>query len=179
MDRLPLVLGTSPDFDGLYKTILTPWKTIPHFHDILSTIALVQESLSISQIADLLELRTLDVVNVLVNLHAIMQVPGDDHSPVTLWHTSLRDFLTSEERAGSFFASPIHHRCIADGAIRVAMSSGLSKSHQYARKYGMEHLFQYLKSIDQEKTPYDVLLGGIMLNLVKATFQGVCSLDYY
>ncbi|KAJ3513601.1 hypothetical protein NMY22_g14992 [Coprinellus aureogranulatus] len=102
IQRLPLVLSMKPDFDNLYRSILEPCQHLPHFHGIVNTVALVFENLSISQIAELLELRTTDVVNVLVNLHAIMQVPGDDRSPVTLWHTTLRDFLTSEERSGPF-----------------------------------------------------------------------------
>ncbi|TEB34245.1 hypothetical protein FA13DRAFT_76215 [Coprinellus micaceus] len=106
MDRLPLVLGTSPDFDGLYRTILEPWTRLPHFRSILSTIALARVPLSVSQIAEVLGLSTFDIVNALVNLHAIVQVPGDDHSPVTLWHTSLRDFLTLEARSGPFFRGP-------------------------------------------------------------------------
>ncbi|TEB25289.1 hypothetical protein FA13DRAFT_1714073 [Coprinellus micaceus] len=147
MDRLPLILGTSPNFDELYVTILAPSAGLPHFCSILSVIALAKEPLSTSQIADLLELRTVDVVNVLINLHAIMQIPGDDHSPVTLWHTSLRDFLTSEGRNGPLSADLRNHKRIAKGSIRIAASSSQSTSHQYARGYGMEHLFQYLQVV--------------------------------
>ncbi|TEB09418.1 hypothetical protein FA13DRAFT_1568926, partial [Coprinellus micaceus] len=86
---------------------------------IVSTIALAYEPLSIAQIAELLEIKTFNVTNVLVNLHAIMQVPGDDRSPVSLWHTSLRDFLTSEMRAGPLFASPAHHKSMAAVAARI------------------------------------------------------------
>ncbi|TEB26519.1 hypothetical protein FA13DRAFT_1590758, partial [Coprinellus micaceus] len=112
MDRLPKILEMKPNFDDLYREVLEPCMHFPFFFEILATIALAFEPLSIAQIADLLDIKTFKVTNVLINLHAIMQVPGDDWSPVTLWHTSLRDFLTSEGRGGPFFADPKHHKMI-------------------------------------------------------------------
>ncbi|TEB25315.1 hypothetical protein FA13DRAFT_1777469, partial [Coprinellus micaceus] len=152
IERLPHILELKPNFDDLYREILGA-------------------PLSIVQIAELLDIGTFKVTNVLINLHAIMQVPGDDWSPVTLWHTSLHDFLTSERRGGPFFADPKNHKMIVRGAIRIAASSSLSESHRYARNYGMNHLFQYLQTVDQNLTCYDGLLEGIMPDLVKATFQ--------
>ncbi|TEB25607.1 hypothetical protein FA13DRAFT_1148620 [Coprinellus micaceus] len=171
MDRLPKILEMKPNFDDLYREILEPCMHFPFFFEILATIALAFEPLSIAQIADLLDIKTFKVTNVLINLHAIMQVPGDDRSPVTLWHTSLRDFLTSEGRSGPFFTEPTHHRLVAKWAIHVAASSRLSESHRYARNYGMDHLFQYLQTVDQNLTCYDGLLEGIMPDLIKATFR--------
>ncbi|TEB25663.1 hypothetical protein FA13DRAFT_1150540 [Coprinellus micaceus] len=75
MERLPKILETKPDFDDLYRDILEPSLHFPFFIDIVSTIALAYEPLSIAQIAELLEIKTFNVTNVLVNLHAIMQVP--------------------------------------------------------------------------------------------------------
>jgi hypothetical protein len=171
MERLPHILELKPNFDDLYREILEPCMHFPFFLEILTTIALAFKPLSIVQIAELLDIGTFKVTNVLINLHAIMQVPGDDWSPVTLWHTSLRDFLTSERRGGPFFADPKNHKMIVRGAIRIAASSSLSESHWYARNYGMNHLFQYLQTVDQNLTCYDGLLEGIMPDLVKATFR--------
>ncbi|TEB20041.1 hypothetical protein FA13DRAFT_1593705, partial [Coprinellus micaceus] len=103
LERLPIVLSMSPDFDELYRTILGPWQHLPHFQDIISIVALALEPLSIAQIANIFSLGTVAVLNVLINLQAIIQIPGDDRAPVTLWHTSLRDFLCSEDRAGQYF----------------------------------------------------------------------------
>ncbi|RXW17780.1 hypothetical protein EST38_g8082 [Candolleomyces aberdarensis] len=109
MDRLPLALKMNPGLDGLYTQTLARSMHLPHFSNIISTIALLWEPLPISGIAELLGIETYEVVNVLVNLQAIIQVPGTDRIPVTLCHTSLRDFLTTESRSRDFFAHPSHH----------------------------------------------------------------------
>ncbi|KAJ2936890.1 hypothetical protein H1R20_g206, partial [Candolleomyces eurysporus] len=109
MDRLPLALKMNPGLDGLYAQTFARSEHLPHFLDIISTIALLEEPLPTSGIAELLGMSTYKVVDVLVNLQAIIQVPGTDDIPVTLFHTSLRDFLTTQSRSGRFFAHPRHH----------------------------------------------------------------------
>ncbi|KAJ2930657.1 hypothetical protein H1R20_g6445, partial [Candolleomyces eurysporus] len=109
MDRLPLALEMNPGLDGLYAQTLARSQHLPHFSNIISTIALLSAPLSTSAIAELLGIHIYEVVNVLVNLQAIIQVPGTDDIPVTLCHTSLRDFLTTQSRSGNFFAHPSHH----------------------------------------------------------------------
>ncbi|RXW13289.1 hypothetical protein EST38_g12565 [Candolleomyces aberdarensis] len=109
MDRLPLALKMNPGLDGLYTQTLERSQHLPHFPDIISIIALLEEPLPTSGIAELLGINTYKVVNVLVNLQAIIQVPGTDDIPVTLFHTSLRDFLTIRSRSGRFFAHPREH----------------------------------------------------------------------
>ncbi|KAJ2930644.1 hypothetical protein H1R20_g6443, partial [Candolleomyces eurysporus] len=109
MDRLPLALEMNPGLDGLYAQTLARSQHLPHFSDIISTITLLSAPLSTSAIAELLGIHIYEVVNVLVNLQAIIQVPGTDDIPVTLCHTSLRDFLTTQSRSGNFFAHPSHH----------------------------------------------------------------------
>ncbi|RXW20551.1 hypothetical protein EST38_g5289 [Candolleomyces aberdarensis] len=109
MDRLHLALKMNPGLDDLYAQTLARSEHLPCFLDIISTIALLQEPLPTSGIAELLGIHIYEVVNVLVNLQAIIQVPGTDDMPVTLCHTSLRDFLTTQSRSGRFFAHPRHH----------------------------------------------------------------------
>ncbi|KAJ2934095.1 hypothetical protein H1R20_g3008, partial [Candolleomyces eurysporus] len=109
MDRLPLALKMNPGLDGLYTQTLARSERRPHFPDIISTIALLEVPLPMSGIAELLGISTYEVVNVLMNLQAIIQVPGTDDIPVTLFHTSLRDFLTTQSRSGRFFAHPRQH----------------------------------------------------------------------
>ncbi|KAJ2922624.1 hypothetical protein H1R20_g14451, partial [Candolleomyces eurysporus] len=92
MDRLPLALKMNPGLDGLYTQTLARSEHLPYFLDITSTIAL------------------LEVVNVLVNLQTIIQVPGTDDMPVTLFHTSLRDFLTTHSRVNSHSVGAIQGR---------------------------------------------------------------------
>ncbi|RXW13343.1 hypothetical protein EST38_g12509 [Candolleomyces aberdarensis] len=106
MSRLPLALEMN-GLDGLYAQTLARSQHLPHFHNIISTIALLSKPLPIVGIAELLGIEAFEVVHVLLNLQAIFHVPGtDDQGKVTLCHTSLRDFLTTESRSGCFFVPP-------------------------------------------------------------------------
>ncbi|KAJ3510526.1 hypothetical protein NMY22_g15957 [Coprinellus aureogranulatus] len=150
MQRLLVVLSTNPDFDDLYRSILEPCLGLPHFHEIISTIALAQEPLSIAQISDILNVEAANVANILLNLHAIMHVPGDDRTPVTLCHTSLRDFLMSEPHSGSMFASPIHHRCLAFGCVTSASQPSLpalSPASEYSCRFATYHWSKFMHTI--------------------------------
>ncbi|RXW11705.1 hypothetical protein EST38_g14150, partial [Candolleomyces aberdarensis] len=99
MDRLPLALAMHPGLDGLYAETLRRSQDLPHFPDIIATIALLEVPLPTSGIAELLGISTYKVVSILVNLQAIIQVPETNDIPVTLFHTSLRDFLTTQSRS--------------------------------------------------------------------------------
>jgi hypothetical protein len=154
MDRLPIILSSGPDFDSLYLSLLYPLQHLPSFQKIISTIALAHQALSVAQIAELLKIRTVDVVNVLVRLHAILQVPGDDLSPVTLWHTSLRDFLCSESHASPFFAAPSHHCYLAHRAIKIAALSQPSQAQAYSQSFAIQHLAKFVKTIDETVDPF-------------------------
>ncbi|KAJ2913601.1 hypothetical protein MD484_g6817, partial [Candolleomyces efflorescens] len=116
MERLSHTLEMKLDLDLLYANTLSRSQDLPHFHEVISALALVFEPLPIVGIAELLGLKTFEVVRILINLHAIIHVPGtDDGLPVTICHTSLRDFLT-ESRSGRFFTSHYHlhlsYRCL-------------------------------------------------------------------
>ncbi|KAJ2925835.1 hypothetical protein H1R20_g11262, partial [Candolleomyces eurysporus] len=65
MDRLPLALKMNPGLDGLYTQTLARSEHLPHFPDIISTIALLEVPLPTSGIAELLGISTYEVVNVL------------------------------------------------------------------------------------------------------------------
>lgn len=102
MDRL-LTLRMN-GLDDLYKQTLTRSQHLPYFRDIISTIALLCRPLAIVEIADLLGIEAFEVVRVLINLQAIIQLPGRDREEeVTLCHASFRDFLTTTNRSGDFF----------------------------------------------------------------------------
>ncbi|RXW20101.1 hypothetical protein EST38_g5761 [Candolleomyces aberdarensis] len=96
MDRLPHTLNMNPGLDTLYAKTLSRSKNLPHFSDIISTLALTFEPLPIIGIAELLGIEAFEVVRVLVNLQAIVHIPGTDDLPVTMCHTSFRDFLMTE-----------------------------------------------------------------------------------
>ncbi|KAJ2930451.1 hypothetical protein H1R20_g6642, partial [Candolleomyces eurysporus] len=109
MDRLPHTLDMNPGLDTLYARTLSRSQHLPHFSDIISTLALTFEPLPIIGMAELLGIESFEVVRVLVNLQAIIHIPGTDDLPVTMCHTSLRDFLTTESRSGCFFTPPSYH----------------------------------------------------------------------
>ncbi|RXW14714.1 hypothetical protein EST38_g11138 [Candolleomyces aberdarensis] len=153
MDRLPLALEMNPGLDGLYAQTLARSQHLPRFSDIISTIALLSAPLSTSAIAELLGIHIYEVVNVLVNLQAIIQVPGTDDIPVTLCHTSLRDFLTTQSRSGEFFAHPSHHVRLflrfpecelkylrQDPGLFVRSGKEIPAVADYAYRYLVDHL---------------------------------------
>ncbi|KAJ2931896.1 hypothetical protein H1R20_g5193, partial [Candolleomyces eurysporus] len=106
MDRLPLSLEIN-GLDGLYAQTLARSQHHPYFRDIISTIALLRNPLPVVSIADLLNIEAFEAIQVLLNLQAIVHVPGtDEEGDVTLCHSSLRDFLTTESRSGPFFVLP-------------------------------------------------------------------------
>jgi hypothetical protein len=158
--RLPMVLDMDPGygaggprFDELYTSILESSQSLLHFHDIVSTIALSRTALSIAEIANLLDITIAGVAMVLVSLHSIIQVPGDDRAPVTLWHTSLRDFLTSEARSGTFHASPSLHRRLTYRCISLSApctAPRLSSASEYPSRYATHHWKQFLSTIKND-----------------------------
>ncbi|KAJ2924697.1 hypothetical protein H1R20_g12406, partial [Candolleomyces eurysporus] len=74
MDRLPLALEMNPGLDGLYTQTLARVEHFPHFMDVISTITLSKSPFSISNLAQLLRIKTFEVLHVLVDLQSIIQV---------------------------------------------------------------------------------------------------------
>jgi hypothetical protein len=116
--RLELILDQKLGLDKLYPEILRRSESLDHFQAIITTIALLFSPLSTKQLAQILGIELSDVVSVLINLHSIIHVPGDDISHVTVFHSSLREFLCTESRAGPYFASPCYHKVLAQGCFK-------------------------------------------------------------
>ncbi|KAF5335929.1 hypothetical protein D9611_006248 [Ephemerocybe angulata] len=112
-ERLPLALNINPGLDGLYSQTLSRAEHLAHFSLIISTIALVRRPLSILELADLLNIQKFEVIQVLVQMHSILQVPGDDTTQVTLCHSSLYDFLNNPGRSNRFHVDPWQHIYLA------------------------------------------------------------------
>ncbi|KAJ2922395.1 hypothetical protein H1R20_g14699, partial [Candolleomyces eurysporus] len=143
MERLPLALKINPGLDGVYTQVLSRSQHFRHFHLIISTVALAQEPLSIAGLAALLQISTYDIIRVLVNLQAVLQVPGRDDIPVTLFHTSLRDFLMDQSRSEAFYTSPSHHTFLMYRCLSALLGPKPSKSVEccrYAFMYWARHL---------------------------------------
>ncbi|KAJ3525271.1 hypothetical protein NMY22_g10649 [Coprinellus aureogranulatus] len=94
MDRWNEALEMNGSLDSLYHDVLLRARHIPHFSDVIGTITLHSGELAVSDIAFLLGIPPYKVVQVILPLQSIIRVPGDDDlTPVTLFHTSLRDYF--------------------------------------------------------------------------------------
>ncbi|KAJ3522761.1 hypothetical protein NMY22_g11749 [Coprinellus aureogranulatus] len=113
IERLPLALEMNPGLDGLYTETLKRSSHCPHFTDIIASAVLPLKPLSVSELSQLLEIPSFQILNTLVNLQAIIHIPDDDYSPITTFHVSLRDFLMDKDRSGSLFVPAIHHARLA------------------------------------------------------------------
>ncbi|RXW13842.1 hypothetical protein EST38_g12012 [Candolleomyces aberdarensis] len=165
MTRLPLTLNMNPGLDGLYAYTLARSKRLPHFSDVISTIALVFEPLPITGIAKLLGIQTFEVLHILVNLQAIIHIPGTDDLPVTFCHTSLRDFLTTESRSGRFFAPTSHHihlafRCFLLKDEQRSATAAASYSNHWEEH--LEHFTRLSPNTPGPLPPLDALYAQIL-----------------
>ncbi|RXW14903.1 hypothetical protein EST38_g10955 [Candolleomyces aberdarensis] len=123
LDRLPLALDIEPGLDGLYSQTLARSEHLPHFTEIISTLALLAKPLPISGVAELLDIQASAVDHVLLDLQAIVHVPGTDNAPITFYHTSLRDFLTTESQSGRFFAPLSFHARLLIGFLSCELKA--------------------------------------------------------
>ncbi|KAJ2929022.1 hypothetical protein H1R20_g8069, partial [Candolleomyces eurysporus] len=140
MDRLPRALEMN-GLDGLYAQTLSRSQHLPHFREVISAIALLWEPLPIVGIADLLTIEAFEVVRVLLNLQAIVHVPGtDEEGEVTVCHTSLRDFLTTSGRSGRFFVPP-----------GLSHSYGREHLNYHWRSFAQSDAFGFINEIEQFK----------------------------
>lgn len=112
MERLQLVLNVNSGLDGLYTQTLTRSEHLPHFSDIITAIATFDEPPTIADLGAFLGISTFEVVRFLVKLPSILQVPADDHTPITLCHSSVRDFLQDESRSQRFHISQDSKDCL-------------------------------------------------------------------
>ncbi|RXW23521.1 hypothetical protein EST38_g2357 [Candolleomyces aberdarensis] len=155
MSRLPLALEMN-GLDSLYAQTLARSQHLPHFHNIISTIALLRYSLPIARIAEFLGIEAFEVVHVLLNLQAIVHVPGtDDQDQVTLCHTSLRDFLTTESRSGCFFAPPSFHLHLSYCHFSLNFQTGdepISNPIRQCNRVGFVEACDFINEIEQFKT---------------------------
>ena len=100
IERLRLALNIDPGLDGLYSQILSRSQHLDLFPHIL--LAINTLALSIKDLARNLACPPHQVTEVLVNLQAIIQVPGNDDSYIRFFHSSLRDFLEDSGRSREF-----------------------------------------------------------------------------
>ncbi|KAJ2936200.1 hypothetical protein H1R20_g895, partial [Candolleomyces eurysporus] len=169
MGRLPHTLKMNPGLDTLYAQTLARSQHLPHFPEIISTLALVFEPLPIVGVANLLGIEPFEVVRVLVNLQAIIHIPGTDELPVTFCHTSLRDFLTTESRSGSFFASPFYHLHISHRCSILREEHSGTPAAIYSIDYLKDHIQQLIRFIPNAQElvqPFPRLLDAFYTHIL-------------
>jgi hypothetical protein len=104
--KLPIALNAHAGLDPLYAQVLSAAPRSHEFKRVISTIMLLTSNLSVTALGHLLQLDTADVLEALLGVQSILMIPGNGDQPVRLFHTSLRDFLTSKPRSGDFFIDP-------------------------------------------------------------------------
>ncbi|KAK2058362.1 purine and uridine phosphorylase [Colletotrichum caudatum] len=71
------------------------------FQDIVGTLVLLEEALSVNAIASLLDIEAIEVDQIIDPLSSAMDIPEDSDAPVKPFHLSFRDFLLGPS-AGEF-----------------------------------------------------------------------------
>ncbi|RXW22630.1 hypothetical protein EST38_g3226 [Candolleomyces aberdarensis] len=196
MERLPHTLKMNPGLDTLYAQTLARSQHLPHFPEIISTLALLFEPLPIVGIAELLGIESLEVIRVLVNLQAIIHIPGTDELPVTLCHTSLRDFLTAESRSGCFFASPYHlhlsYRCYIMNSQTAGASYGIGRWKEHLEQFArlppsvqglfpcfpetLDALYAHILSKSQDLPHFPTIISTIAILFEPLPIVGIAEL---
>jgi hypothetical protein len=104
--KLPIALAAHAGLDPLYTEVLSTAPRGEVLKRVIGTILLLKLDLSITSLGNLLQLNTAHILQTLFGVQSILMIPGNDDAPVRLFHTSLRDFLTSKPRSGDFFIDP-------------------------------------------------------------------------
>ena len=133
--KLQAALQSHCGLDPLYTQVLQSASHSHHFTRVLQTIITISRPLSITDLACLLQIEDGDVIHALQGVQSIIRVPIDDIQPIQLFHTSLRDFLTTPTRSQNLFIDPFTgHLSIATNCL-AAMTA-----HRGDIIYGIEIL---------------------------------------
>ena len=118
--KLQTALQSHSGLDPLYTQVLDSALYSHHFTRVLQTIIAIPKLLSITDLACLLQIEGGDVIHALQGVQSLIMVPEDDEQPVRLFHTSLRDFLTTQARSQHLFIGPVTcHLSVAIDCLAV------------------------------------------------------------
>ena len=104
--QLQSVLKHHDRLDHVYTQILLVAARNKDFDAVLGTLMLLAKPLSIKLLATLLRLDPARILHALRGFQSILIIPEDDDNHIRPIHTSLRDFLTSQERSNDLFIRP-------------------------------------------------------------------------
>lgn len=172
-------LGGTVQLDEMYSEVLRCALTkgrrekeavrlCDRFKQVVGSIVTLSDTLSVSALANLLNIPITNVELALGNLHSVLDIPSDAEAPIRLLHPSFHDFISNEERCEDLrflvekpsIHSKLHISCleVMSAALRRNMCNlqtpGSSPSEvqretmfrhlprhvQYACQYWVEHL---------------------------------------
>ena len=113
-------LEAEDGLDPLYMQVLKVAPRDEHFARVIGTVMLVSQPIPIMFLAHLLRLESDEIVQTMMGLQSVLMIPGNNNQPIQLFHTSLRDFLTSPERSQVYCIHPeVRHLWIAANCLKV------------------------------------------------------------
>ncbi|TEB33409.1 hypothetical protein FA13DRAFT_1789865 [Coprinellus micaceus] len=149
MERFKLALNMDPGLDGLYRRILQGGTVVDRFPDIVLTLALLYDKVSVHDLSLILNAPTFKIVNAFIPLQSVIHIPGDDRTrEVAMFHTSLRDFILDESRSQDIFSlaeREAARTALAYSCLRSCVTSlgeaalRHADCHWYSRIYWQDH----------------------------------------
>jgi hypothetical protein len=121
-ERLQAVMTMHRGVDPLYRQVLSAAQKFKYFERVIGTIIYLRHPLTISELGQFLQLQSSDIHLALHGCQSVLAIPDSDQESVSLYHTSLRDFLTDFNRAGEHFLDPqVYHVSILVSCLRLIM----------------------------------------------------------
>ena len=125
VERLEDVTDISPNspnsetstLDDLYGRILSDAFPVANAREkdeiqkVLRAVISVRTPLSINGLSKLLKIKAENVIEALSSLHSVVYIPENMDLPISTFHASFTDFITTEKRSGEHFldSSKSHH----------------------------------------------------------------------
>ena len=182
-DRMPykalqkLLASEVNGLDSLYEQVLSSASRTEEFSWILGTIMILKNNKSISFLSSLLSLHHEEVICELLEVQSIIKIPGDDNGPIMLYHTSLRDYLTTKSRSKQYFIDPpLRHLHLAKHCLKHLTEHPSTDFFEgdvadYACSNWPHHL---LLAFQMQETKIDETIITSLITLIEnlLTFQG-------
>jgi hypothetical protein len=146
--QLRKALAAHDGLDNLYTQVFSDALRDDRFEQVLGTIILLRDNLSVSALGNLLQLPAPKIVSILLGVQSVLMIPGEDNQPIRPFHASLRDFLTLKLRSGEFYINPptryllIVTDCMAAMAMRPVNGIVYNEGQRYASMNWCYHFLQ-------------------------------------
>jgi hypothetical protein len=123
-EKLQDAMNVHTGVDPLYHQVLSGAKRFHYFDRAIGAVMFLHKPLTINAIEHLLHLRPGCIRQALRGCQSILLIPYDDHTgSIQPYHASLRDFLTSPDRArGHFLDATTHHTYILADCLKLLAS---------------------------------------------------------